>query len=227
MNIICKSCKVPIELEDKFCGTCGNAIEKEPTEKLCIKCGLKFEEDANFCVGCGNAVEKETSFNVCAKCGVKVESALKECITCTTKTVDKALDTIQPIMVYKSQFSRIGLLIFSVLGIVSLILPWVSIGWFSFNAFNLGEAISDIQAFPFVALGLFGIVAIMALANAKSLKAVSLVVGLLGSAITIIAVYFFSVDIGTLFTRFLGMGAYLFAISSVGIFILSLYRNKS
>lgn len=50
---VCDSCKTEIELEWKYCSTCGKFIVK-----VCKRCGEKVKSNYTFCVGCGDKVRK-------------------------------------------------------------------------------------------------------------------------------------------------------------------------
>lgn len=53
---VCSKCKNKVELDDKFCGSCGAPIEEdfpeEPSGK-CNRCGEAVSESFNFCAVCG------------------------------------------------------------------------------------------------------------------------------------------------------------------------------
>jgi len=52
MNVSCKICGAQVESGDKFCFSCGAAVEQEPVAKFCTNCGSALLDDAKFCGNC-------------------------------------------------------------------------------------------------------------------------------------------------------------------------------
>lgn len=61
----CSNCMTAIEVEAKYCPSCGQKqkkikedkvekVEKEPISKVCEACGTEHPLDVNFCTKCGN-----------------------------------------------------------------------------------------------------------------------------------------------------------------------------
>ena len=80
-QIVCKNCGMINPDINKFCGNCGNSLEKPPTVK-CPKCGAEMPAINKFCGVCGtqlNQVEIE-----CPKCKTKNQKGNKYCSECGT-----------------------------------------------------------------------------------------------------------------------------------------------
>ena len=55
---ICSSCGAEVSRNSKFCGKCGNAMDRSVLEthaatKTCPQCGEPLEEGMSFCANCG------------------------------------------------------------------------------------------------------------------------------------------------------------------------------
>ena len=78
-QIVCKNCGLINPDTNKFCGNCGNSLEKPPTIK-CPKCGAEMPVTNKFCGECGtqfNQVEIE-----CSMCKAKNPQGNKFCSEC-------------------------------------------------------------------------------------------------------------------------------------------------
>ena len=57
----CSNCKNPIQSSDKFCGSCGNAVnietKVEEETKVCLQCDEDIPETAAFCPCCGTVIQ--------------------------------------------------------------------------------------------------------------------------------------------------------------------------
>lgn len=58
---LCSNCKNPAQPNDKFCGSCGNAvnieIKVEEETKVCLRCNEDIPESAAFCPCCGTVIQ--------------------------------------------------------------------------------------------------------------------------------------------------------------------------
>lgn len=76
----CPKCHEKIDIEKRFCGTCGfdtmQTIKEEQQKIVCSKCGRILNGESKFCPGCG------TEYNPCPKCGADLKEAAKACYVC-------------------------------------------------------------------------------------------------------------------------------------------------
>lgn len=58
-DLVCPSCKKPVENNSKFCNNCGFNIEeyKNRVVASCNFCGCEIEENANYCIVCGKKID--------------------------------------------------------------------------------------------------------------------------------------------------------------------------
>lgn len=73
----CPHCNALVNVNAKFCGDCGKAVQKQKVS--CINCQAQINEDAKFCGECGS---KQVTEKTCAKCGKKNAPAAKFCGDC-------------------------------------------------------------------------------------------------------------------------------------------------
>ncbi len=71
----CPNCKEANAPSAKFCGSCGQSLQKP--KMACVKCGAELSDGAKFCGECG-ASQK----SICIKCGGDLASGAKFCGEC-------------------------------------------------------------------------------------------------------------------------------------------------
>lgn len=54
-EIVCAKCGTKLNAGDKFCKSCGEAVQ---TKLVCKKCGKELSADAKFCANCGEKTGK-------------------------------------------------------------------------------------------------------------------------------------------------------------------------
>lgn len=73
----CPHCHATINANSKFCGECGQTVQKK--QVLCINCQAELSEDAKFCGECGT---KQVTEKTCGKCGKSNAPNAKFCGDC-------------------------------------------------------------------------------------------------------------------------------------------------
>ncbi len=80
--IACPKCSQPNPVGNKFCASCGNALQAAPSSKPCIQCGKPVAEGVKFCPECGTP---QSSTDACPSCKTKIEPGTKFCPSCGAK----------------------------------------------------------------------------------------------------------------------------------------------
>ncbi|MEW6033133.1 MAG: zinc ribbon domain-containing protein, partial [Bacillota bacterium] len=53
----CRNCQAPYSEGDRFCGSCGSALDKPPVAtRACPECAAEVETAARYCPGCGHSI---------------------------------------------------------------------------------------------------------------------------------------------------------------------------
>jgi len=73
----CQFCQAKIQLNAKFCASCGKQVEVPKT--LCVACKAEIPENAKFCSSCGTAQISETT---CSECQTVIKLPAKFCPGC-------------------------------------------------------------------------------------------------------------------------------------------------
>ncbi|WP_206109256.1 SPFH domain-containing protein [Paenibacillus sp. HB172176] len=79
MSQICRKCSTPNDMDDKFCGNCGEKLIVEKTK--CPSCQTQVECSMKFCPECGQSMQEKE----CPNCHHKNEPGTKFCSECGTK----------------------------------------------------------------------------------------------------------------------------------------------
>ena len=202
-----------------------------------------------FCSKCGNELAKEAVF--CQRCGLERKNNT-DMINTVNVTAQEPRQTPTEKQVMEKKC--IGVMLASMLGIISLFFPWISVNLglgmnFSFNLFNLTELMEWGQDAPgtfvwgaYIILLLFiASFIVVAVYDDKRLnphkpylKMVPLIVAILGLIISITFVIqgndvLSSQGMGIVALSifdFLGIGFYLFLIASIILFVYSLALSK-
>ncbi|MDR0286711.1 MAG: zinc ribbon domain-containing protein, partial [Clostridiales bacterium] len=76
---LCPECKNSIDIDKRFCATCGfdTHTKKESKEQVvCAECGNSFSKNMKFCPECGY------SYNPCLYCGADMPDGATKCVSC-------------------------------------------------------------------------------------------------------------------------------------------------
>ncbi|MGE5628610.1 MAG: SPFH domain-containing protein [Solirubrobacterales bacterium] len=79
----CPKCNSDIDMDKRFCSTCGYDTQKKDDETIlnqdlvkCSNCGNMFSKNVKFCPECGDV------YNSCAKCGADLKTGASKCDIC-------------------------------------------------------------------------------------------------------------------------------------------------